>query len=123
MGANQTRAMTMHGGVCIVVDANVEIIQKRIEKEYCDVLAEIPGRGHPPGRGTPAANRPWASGCVGNAANLFPQALEGWQPDIVTEMCPCHDPLSYIAEGYTPEQAERCPAEDRLATWPRPGSR
>jgi urocanate hydratase len=30
MGANQPRAMTMHGGVCLVVDANPRIVPLRI---------------------------------------------------------------------------------------------
>ena len=32
MGGNQTRAMTMHGGVGIVVDADERVIERRIEK-------------------------------------------------------------------------------------------
>jgi urocanate hydratase len=51
---------------------------------------------------------------IGNAAEVFPRALElGWRPDIVTEMCPCHDPLSYIAAGYTPTEAEAARRTDR----------
>ena len=39
MGGNQTRAMTMLGGVCISVDADRRVIQRRIEKGFCDVMA------------------------------------------------------------------------------------
>jgi urocanate hydratase len=36
---------------------------------------------------------------------MFPKALEmGWTPDVISEMCPCHDPLSYIPAGHTPEE-------------------
>jgi urocanate hydratase len=39
----------------------------------------------------------------------------GWKPDIVTEMCPCHDPISYIAAGHTVASAEAARGEDRVA--------
>lgn len=28
-------------------------------------------------------------------------------------MCPCHDPISYIPDGYTPEEADQLRIEDR----------
>ena len=116
MGANQTRAMNMHGGVCIDVDANVKIIQKRIEKKYCDVLAKSLDEAIALAKEYAARKQPLGIGVVGNAATLFPLALQkDFKPDIVTEMCPCHDPISYIAEGYTPEQAEEARQKDRLA--------
>src|SRR5579884_4098279 len=39
MGGNQTRAMTMHGGVALGVDADERIIRRRIARKFCDVLA------------------------------------------------------------------------------------
>src|SRR5512137_2132828 len=116
MGANQTRAMNMHGGVCIAVDANVKIIQKRIEKKYCDVLAKSLDEAIAMAKEYAACKQPLGIGVVGNAATLFPLALQkDFKPDIVTEMCPCHDPISYIAEGYSPEEAEAARQKDRLA--------
>ena len=45
---------------------------------------------------------------LGNAAELFEKAmLLSFKPDIVTEMCPCHDPFSLIPIGLTPEEAEK----------------
>ena len=31
---------------------------------------------------------------------------KGWIPDIVTEMCPFHDPFAVIPSGVTPEEAD-----------------
>jgi urocanate hydratase len=116
MGANQTRAMNMHGGVCIDVDANVKIIQKRIEKKYCDVMAKSLDEAILMAGEYAARKQPLGIGVVGNAATLFPLALQkDFKPDIVTEMCPCHDPISYIAEGCTPEEAEEARQKDRVA--------
>ncbi len=46
MGANQPRAMTMHGGVCLVVDANPDIIPIRIQQEVPGRAGGLAGRGH-----------------------------------------------------------------------------
>ena len=52
-------------------------------------------------------------GVVGNAADCFEEAYEkGFMPDVVTEMCPCHDPVSYIPSGYTPDQARELRQKD-----------
>ena len=40
MGANQPRAMNMHGGVCIDVDVNEAIIDKRIKIGFTDIKAK-----------------------------------------------------------------------------------
>jgi urocanate hydratase len=116
MGANQPRAMTMHGGVCLVVDANPDIIPVRIARKFLDVQADTLEEGIELAEKARAAGRALGIGLHGNAADLFPRALElGWKPDIVTEMCPCHDPISYIAAGYSVAEAEAARRSDRLA--------
>jgi urocanate hydratase len=115
MGANQPRAMTMHGGVCLDVDANPHIIERRIERKFLDVRVHTLEEGIDLAERAKAEGRALGIGLHGNAADLFPRALAlGWRPDVVTEMCPCHDPLSYIPEGYSPETAEEFRAGDRL---------
>jgi urocanate hydratase len=114
MGSNQPRAMTMHGGVCLDVDANEAVIQKRIQRRFLDVEAVNLEEGIELAEKAKAERRPLGIGVHGNAAQLFPKALEmGWLPDIVTEMCPCHDPLSYIPIGYSPEEANALRNSDR----------
>lgn len=114
MGGNQSRAMTMHGGVAIVVDANEKIIIRRIEKKFIDVLVGSLDEAISMAKDHAAEKRPVGIGVVGNAADMFEEALEkGFKPDIVTEMCPCHDPVSYIPSGCTPEQAEELRRKDR----------
>jgi urocanate hydratase len=114
MGGNQTRAMSMLGGVCVAVDADRSVIERRIEAGYCDVLA--PSLDEAIAMADRARDRGEALGIglVGNAAAVFPAVLtRGWRPDIVTEMCPCHDPFSYIPAGFTPAQAEQLRRDDR----------
>jgi urocanate hydratase len=114
MGRNQPRAMTMHGGVCLVVDANPAIIQRALERGFLDVQADSLEQAIQIAEDAKAGQKPLGVGVLGNAAELFPQALEmGWKPDIISEMCPCHDPLSYIPAGYTPEAAAELRTADR----------
>lgn len=116
MGANQPRAMTMHGGVCLVVDANPNIIPTRIAKKFLDVQVNTLEEGIALAEQAKAEGRALGIGLHGNASEVFPRALElGWKPDIITEMCPCHDPISYIAAGYTVQTAEAARRADRLA--------
>ncbi len=116
MGANQPRAMTMHGGVCLVVDANPDIIPIRIRKRFLDVQVNTLEEGIALAEQAKAEGRALGIGLHGNAAEIFPRGLElGWKPDIVTEMCPCHDPISYIAAGHTVQSAEAARNTDRLA--------
>ena len=116
MGANQPRAMTMHGGICLAVDANPGIIRKRIQKKFLDVQVESLEAGIELAETAKKEGRTLGIGLAGNAAEVFPRALDsGWKPDIMTEMCPCHDPLSYLPAGYAPQQAEALRRQDRAA--------
>lgn len=118
MGRNQPRAMTMHGGVCLVVDANPAIIKRSLEIGFLDVQANSLEEAIQLAEQAKAEKKPLGVGVLGNAAELFPKALElGWMPDIVSEMCPCHDPLSYIPAGYSPEEAAALRNTNRSKYW------
>jgi urocanate hydratase len=114
MGRNQPRATTMHGGVCLVVDADQTIIQRSLERGFLDDQASSLEEAIQMAEQAKAARQPLGVGLHGNAAVIFSAALElGWLPDIMSEMCPCHDPLSYIPAGYSPEAAAELRATDR----------
>ncbi len=114
MGGNQTRAMTMHGGVAILCDVNRKIIERRIEKKFIDVMVDSLDEAMDMARSYATRKEPIGIAVVGNAADIFEEILDkGFKPDIVTEMCPCHDPFSYIPSGYTPQEADRLRSENR----------
>jgi urocanate hydratase len=116
MGRNQPRAMTMHGGVCVIVDANEDIIDRAIERGFLDKKASSLEAAIEMAEQAKAEKRPLGVGVHGNAAEQFSNAYElGWMPDIISEMCPCHDPLSYIPGEYTPEEADELRRTDRDA--------
>jgi len=114
MGGNQTRAMTMHGGVAILCDVNEKIIKRRIEKKFIDVMVDSLDEAIEMARQYAAKKEPIGIAVVGNAADIFEEALKkDFKPDIVTEMCPCHDPYSYIPSGYTPQEADVLRSDNR----------
>jgi urocanate hydratase len=122
MGRNQPRAMTMHGGVCLVVDANPEIIRRSLERGFLDAQAETLEEAIRIAEQAKLEKKALGVGICGNAADLFPRALElGWKPDIISEMCPCHDPLSYIPAGMTPAEAAELRTADRKEYWRKAG--
>lgn len=114
MGGNQSWAMKMHGGIAIIVDADERVIKRRIEKDYLDQMVysldeaiEIVNKAKEEKKATSVA-------ILGNAAEIFEEAYQkGFMPDIISEMCPCHDPISYIPSGYTGEEADEFRIRDR----------
>ncbi|MEW9093578.1 MAG: urocanate hydratase [Clostridiaceae bacterium] len=114
MGGNQSWAMKMHGGVAIVIDADEKVIKRRIEKDYMDTMVYSLDEAIDMAKKAAAKKEPLSIGVVGNAADLFWDAYnKGFMPDIISEMCPCHDPISYIPSGYTPEEADELREKDR----------
>jgi urocanate hydratase len=106
MGGAQPLAVTMNGGVCLVVDIDKSRLEKRIQTRYLDEIAN---------NLDDAVNRclkaktqgvPLSVGLVGNAAEVFPQLLKmDVAIDIVTDQTSAHDPLSYVPIGVEYEQA------------------
>ena len=101
MGGAQPLAVTLNGGVCLVVDVDETRLRRRV-----DPALPRRGRRRPrrrrralPGREA-RPSTPLSVGVVGNAATVFPELLRrGVEIDIVTDQTSAHDPLSYLPEG------------------------
>lgn len=114
MGGNQTWAGKMHGATVILVDADERVIKRRIEKNYMDIMVKTLDEAIEIAKEHAAKDDPISIGVVGNAADVYEEALDkNFLPDVVTEMCPCHDPISYIPSGYSGEQADEYRGKDR----------
>ncbi|TSI05741.1 urocanate hydratase [Lysinibacillus sp. BW-2-10] len=115
MGGNQTRAMTMHGGVAILCDSNIDIINRRIEKGFIDVVVDSLEEAIALAKEKATKKEAIGIAVVGNAADIFEKSLEiDFLPDIATSMTPAHDPISYLPSGLTIEEAEELRDKDRL---------
>ncbi|UNS97396.1 urocanate hydratase [Streptomyces tubbatahanensis] len=100
MGGAQPLAVTMNGGVALVVECDPSRIERRIEHGYCDVRADSIAEALRLAVEARDARRPLSIGLLGNAAEVLPRLLADGAPiDIVTDQTSAHDPLSYLPTG------------------------
>jgi urocanate hydratase len=100
MGGAQPLAVTLNGGVCLVIDVDPARLHRRVETRYLDMVAADLDDAL---RRCAAAKRDRAAlsvGLVGNCATVLPEILRrGAEVDIVTDQTSAHDPLSYLPAG------------------------
>jgi urocanate hydratase len=113
MGGAQPLAVTMNGGVAIVVECDPSRISRRLEQRYLDVLAPSLDDALWQAEEARAARKPLSIGVLGNAAEVLPD-LVGRGPgiDIVTDQTSAHDPLAYLPVGMTLESWAKLRAEN-----------
>jgi urocanate hydratase len=107
MGGAQPLAVTMNGGVCLVVDVDRARLERRRDLRYLDrvvgsresALREVERAG--------SAGEALSIGYEGNAAEEFPRLYElGLRPDAVTDQTSAHDLLNgYIPAGLSLDEA------------------
>ena len=114
MGKTQPLAMSMHGGVTLVVEVREKTIEDRVKNGFCDRRASDIDEGILLAEEAKKAGKALSIAVLGNAAELYEKAANlGFKPDIVTEMCPCHDPFSLIPSGIEPKEAESLSQSNR----------
>jgi urocanate hydratase len=100
MGGAQPLAVTMNGGVCLVVDVDPARLHRRVRDRYLDTVAADLGDAVKQALAAKRDRRPLSVGVVGNCAAVVPELLErGVEIDIVTDQTSAHDPLSYLPVG------------------------
>ena len=100
MGGAQPLAVTMNGGVCLVVDVDRSRLERRAHDRYLDEIADSLDDAVERALAAKRDRRALSVGVVGNAATVFPELLRrGVAIDIVTDQTSAHDPLSYVPEG------------------------
>ena len=116
MGGAQPLAVTLNGGVCLVVDVDRTRLQRRVEHRYLDEVTDSIDEAVDTALRAKEERRAWSIGLVGNAATIFAELLRRGVPiDIVTDQTSAHDPLSYLPEDMDVddwhESAEKKPEE------------
>ncbi|MEW2381363.1 urocanate hydratase [Micromonospora sp. NPDC047707] len=100
MGGAQPLAVTMNGGVCLIVDVDRTRLERRVHDRYLDEIADSLDDAVERVLAAKRDRRALSVGVVGNAATVFPELLRrGVAIDIVTDQTSAHDPLSYLPEG------------------------
>ena len=119
MGGAQPLAVTMNGGVAIVVECDPSRITRRIEHGYLDVQAASVDDALRLADDARRGRRALSIGVLGNAADVVPGLLRhGAEIDIVTDQTSAHDPLAYLPAGVAFEDwpAERAKDPAGLTT-------
>ncbi|WP_410813291.1 urocanate hydratase [Micromonospora sp. 067-2] len=116
MGGAQPLAVTMNGGVCLIVDVDRTRLDRRVHGRYLDEVADDLDDAIARVSAAKRDRRALSVGVVGNAAEVFPELLtRGVDIDIVTDQTSAHDPLSYLPIGVelteAAEYARAKPAE------------
>jgi urocanate hydratase len=100
MGGAQPLAVTLNGGVCLVVDVDAARLRRRVEHRYLDEVADSLDDAVERCLAAKRERRALSVGLVGNAAVVFPELLvRGVEIDVVTDQTSAHDPLSYLPVG------------------------
>jgi urocanate hydratase len=119
MGGAQPLAVTMNGGVALVVEVDPSRIERRVKTRYLDRATENLDEAVRWVEEARDSAKAVSIGLLGNAAETHPEMLRrGFHPDVVTDQTSAHDPLEgYVPAGLTLEQAAelRASAPDEYA--------
>ncbi len=100
MGGAQPLAVTLNGGVCLIVDVDPARLHRRVKHRYLDEVADNLDDAIARVEAAKSDYRALSVGVVGNAAEIFPELLRrNVEIDIVTDQTSAHDPLSYLPLG------------------------
>ncbi|MGH3435683.1 MAG: urocanate hydratase [Sciscionella sp.] len=100
MGGAQPLAVTMNGGVALVVECDPARAKRRLDTRYLDELASDVDNAVHRVEEAKRERRALSVGVIGNAAELLPELLRREvEVDIVTDQTSAHDPLAYLPSG------------------------
>ena len=100
MGGAQPLAVTLNGGVCLIVDVDPARLHRRVRERYLDVVAADLDEAVAVAVMAKGERRALSVGVVGNSAEVLPELLRrGVAADVVTDQTSAHDPLAYLPVG------------------------
>ena len=106
MGGAQPLAVTMNEGTCLIVDVDRRSLEMRVRDRYLDEIADNLDDAIDRAVKYKNARIAKSVGVVGNAATIFAELLKREVPiDVITDQTSAHDPLYYIPEGMSVEDA------------------
>ncbi len=114
MGGAQPLAVTLLGGVCLIVDVDPRAIHRQLSHHYLDAqAADLDDALRQIGEAR-AARRALSVGLDANAADVYPELVHrGVVPDIVSDQTAAHDiRVGYIPQGLSVESAAELRGRD-----------
>ena len=114
MGGAQPLAVTMNGGVALVVEVDRRRADRRLRLRQIDAITDNLEEAMTWAEEALADQVPKSIGLVGNASEVLPElVLRGVVPDVVTDQTSAHDPMyGYIPAGLTMEEADELRQHD-----------
>jgi urocanate hydratase len=107
MGGAQPLAVTMNGGVALVIEADPARAQKRLEIGFVDAVVDTLEEAMTMVEEAVREGKPLSVGLIGNAAEIEPELVcRGITPDVVTDQTSAHDVMSYIPAGLSAVEAD-----------------
>jgi len=106
MSGAQPLAITMNEGVGLIVEVDPAHAQRKLAIGYVDEVLDDLDLALERVIEYKEAGKAISIGLIGNAAEIFPELVErGVIPDVVTDQTSAHDPLDYVPEGLSMEEA------------------
>ena len=114
MGGAQPLAVTLLGGVALIVDVDSRAISRRLTDRYLDSEATSLDDALARVARATAERRAESIGLRANAAEVYPEMIRrGSTPDVVSDQTAAHDlEVGYVPIGMTPETAVTARAAD-----------
>ncbi|HSQ27425.1 MAG TPA: urocanate hydratase [Anaerolineales bacterium] len=107
MGGAQPLAITMNGGVGLIVEVDPERARRRQEIGYVDLVVDTLEEAMTLVEEFVTKEIPKSIGLIGNAADIYSElAMRGVIPDVVTDQTPAHDVKMYVPSGLSVVAAE-----------------
>ncbi len=114
MGGAQPLAVTLNGGIALVVEVDEARIDRRIKTAYCDRKTSSLDEALNWVNDAVAKKQPLSIGLVGNCADVLPEMVKrNVIPDVVTDQTSAHDELyGYVPSGLSVSEAAQMRVED-----------
>ncbi len=107
MSGAQPLAITMNEGVGLIVEVDPAHAYRKLEIGYVDEVLEDLDQALIKVEQYKKEGKAISIGLIGNAAEVLPKLIErGVIPDVVTDRTSAHDPLNYVPQGLTIEEAD-----------------
>jgi urocanate hydratase len=113
MGGAQPLAITMNGGVGLIIEIDPWRAERRLKTRYVDVVSHDLEDAMTKVEEALRKQEPRSVGLIGNAADIFPRLVKyKITPDVVTDQTPAHDYLAYIPHDMSFEEVLKLREDD-----------
>jgi urocanate hydratase len=113
MGGAQPLAVKMLGGIALIADVDKRMIERRINTAYLDTWTDDIDKAISMALAAKEKRQATSIGVLANAVDLLERLVRsGITPDLLTDQTPAHDPLAYVPQGLSLEDANKLRASD-----------